>query len=113
MSQDSAPPTLHRSVVKPGESLHHSVAPSARGGRRAFDYLSNSSVGLELGISVVIGLLFGYWLDQKLGTQPWMMLLFLVFGLVAGLRGVIRAVNRADRAAARDAREAEAEAARG
>ena len=56
MSQDSAPPTLHRSVVKPGESLHHSVAPSARGGRRAFDYLSNSSVGLELGISVVIGL---------------------------------------------------------
>lgn len=107
--------------MKPGEKVdrfRHSAAPSARGGRRAYDYLSHSSVGLELGISVVIGLLFGYWLDGKLGTQPWMMLLFLAFGLVAGLRGVIRAVNRADRAAARDAREAAeessaAEAARG
>ncbi|GEM_PF-488940 len=115
MSQDSAPLPLHRSVVKPGERISanaHSAAPAARDGRRAYDYLSSSSVGLELGISVIIGVLFGYWLDRKLGTEPWMMLLFLVLGFVAGLRGVLRAVNRADRAAARDQREAE-EAARG
>ena len=92
--------------MKRGERLDHSAAPAARDGRRAFDYLSHSSVGLELGISVVIGVLFGYWLDRKLGTEPWMMLLFLGFGLVAGMRGVLRAVRRADRAAARDAEEA-------
>ncbi len=92
--------------MKRGERLNDSAAPSARNGRRAYDYLSSSSVGLELGISVIIGLLFGYWLDRKIGTEPWMMLLFLVLGFVAGLRGVIRAVKRADRAAARDAQEA-------
>ncbi len=84
----------------------HAAAPAARDGRRAFEYLSNSSVGLELGISVIIGMLFGYWLDRKIGTEPWMMILFLVLGLVAGMRGVIRAVQRSDRAAARDAEEA-------
>jgi ATP synthase protein I len=106
MSQESATPALHRSVMKPGESRTNDAAPTARAGRRAFDYLSSSSVGLELGIAVIIGLLFGYWLDRKLGTEPWMMLLFLVFGFVAGLRGVMRAVGRADRAAAREAQEA-------
>ena len=103
MSQESATKPLHRMVVKPGERTSDSAAPSAKNGRRVFDYLSSSSVGLELGISVILGVLFGYWLDLKLGTEPWMMLLFLVLGFVAGMRGVLRAVNRADRAAAREA----------
>jgi ATP synthase protein I len=106
MSQDSAAPTLHRSVMKRGERLAHSAAPAAQNGGRAYDYLSNSSVGLELGISVIIGMLFGYWLDRQIGTEPWMMLLFLVLGFVAGMRGVLRAVKRSDRRAAREAEEA-------
>jgi ATP synthase protein I len=64
--------------------------------------LSASSVGLELGISVVLTLLFGWWLDGKLGTEPWMMLLCLGLGLAAGFRGVLRAVKRADAIAARE-----------
>ncbi|MBA3454326.1 MAG: AtpZ/AtpI family protein [Deltaproteobacteria bacterium] len=95
MSQDSAEPTLHRSVVTPGRGID----PAARTAKRAYDALSASSVGLELGISVILGLLFGWWLDKQLGTAPWMMLLFLVFGLIAGFRGVMRAVGRAERAA--------------
>lgn len=93
MSQDSAEPALHRSVVSP-----RGIDPAARG-KRAYDALSASSVGLELGISVILGLLFGWWLDKQLGTAPWMMLVFLVLGLIAGFRGVIRAVGRAERAA--------------
>jgi ATP synthase protein I len=38
------------------------------------------------------------WLDRQLGTEPWMMLLFLVLGLVAGFRNVLRAVARAEKA---------------
>ena len=86
--------------MKPGESAY---APAASSGRGAVEFLSASSVGLELGISVILGVLFGYWLDRQLGTEPWMMLLFLVLGFVAGLRGVMRAVQRSDRAAAREA----------
>jgi ATP synthase protein I len=77
--------------------------PAARRTKRAYNALSASSVGLELGISVAIGLGFGYWLDQKAGTEPWLMLLFLAFGLAAGFRGVLRAIKRANRAAEEDA----------
>lgn len=104
MSQDSRAPGLHPEVVSPTRfSAKRSVDPASRRGRVAYDALSASSVGLELGISVVIGVLFGYWLDGQLGTSPWMLLLFLCFGFAAGLRGVIRSVARADRAAALEA----------
>ncbi len=100
MSQDSGAPSLHPEVV----NRRRAVDPAARTGKRAYDALSASSVGLELGLSVIIGLLIGYFLDQKLGTQPWLMLLMLGFGLVAGFRGVLRAVKRAERAAEADTR---------
>lgn len=82
-------------MIRPKRGLD----PASRTGKRAYDALSASSVGLELGISVILGLLFGWWLDKQIGTAPWMMLLFLVFGLIAGFRGVMRAVARAERAA--------------
>jgi ATP synthase protein I len=91
MSQNSDGSAVHRKGMY-GD-------PIARKTRRAHADLSASSIGLELGLSVAIGLLVGWWLDQHLGTQPWLMLLWLVFGLIAGFRGVVRAVKRADRAA--------------
>ncbi len=94
MSQDSKGPGLHRTGVFADPVAHRS--------RSAYNTLSASSIGLELGLSVAIGLLVGWWLDQHLGTQPWLMLLWLVFGLVAGFRGVVRAIKRADNAAARE-----------
>jgi ATP synthase protein I len=100
MSQDSDEQRLHPSVV----TGRRSIDPAARTTKRAYDALSSSSIGLELGISVILGLLFGWWLDKQLGTTPWMMLLFLVFGLIAGFRGVMRAVSRAEKAAEADER---------
>ncbi len=93
MSQDSTLDPVHPSNVS-----RRSVDPAARTTKRAYDALSASSVGLELGISVIVGLLFGMWLDRQIGTTPWMMLLFLAFGLIAGFRGVFRAVRRAEKA---------------
>lgn len=73
------------------------IDPAARSAKRAFSALSASSIGLELGISVLIGLLCGKWLDQRFGTSPWLLLLLLVLGLVAGFRNVLRAVKRVER----------------
>ncbi|HEX7836681.1 MAG TPA: AtpZ/AtpI family protein [Kofleriaceae bacterium] len=110
MSQNSVHAPVHRSHVdadapgepKPiGEAVSRgagSIDPAARSSRRMYDGLSASSAGLELGIAVARGALFGHWLDGKLGTEPWMLLVFLVIGLVAGFRGVLRAVARAERA---------------
>ena len=79
------------------------VAPAARKGKRAYNALSASSVGLEMGLSVAIGLIVGIYMDKWLGTSPWMMLLWLVLGLAAAFRGVFRAVKRVDKAAEEDA----------
>jgi ATP synthase protein I len=67
-----------------------------------------SSVGLEMGIAVVIGLLVGRWLDGKAGTEPWLMILFVIFGFAAGFKGILRAMREADRAAAENEREGRA-----
>lgn len=97
MSQDSGAPALHPEVVTTTRRPAHD--PAARASKRAYNALSASSVGLELGLSVIIGLLIGYFLDDRFGTGPWLMLVFLGFGLAAGFRGVLRAVARAERAA--------------
>jgi ATP synthase protein I len=94
MSQDSIGPGLHPSPV-----TARAIDPAHRRGKGAYTALSASSVGLEMGLSVALGLLVGWWLDQHFGTAPWLMLLWLALGLFAGFRGVIRAVRRADRAA--------------
>jgi ATP synthase protein I len=91
---------VHRTHV-PADARADIASPAERGGKRFYNVLSASSVGLELGLSVVIGVLVGMWLDGRLGTTPWMMLLWLGFGFAAGFRGVLRAVRRADREAAR------------
>ena len=99
LSQDSPLQPVHRSRVN-GPALRD---PASRRTRGMYNMLSASSVGLELGISVLLALVFGIWLDGKLGTEPWMMLLCLGIGFAAGFRGVLRAVKRADRAAQREA----------
>ena len=104
MSQDSGAPALHPEVMVMRGPGSKRIDQAARAGKSAFDSLSASSVGLELGLSVIIGLLIGYYLDKEAGTGPWLMFLFLGFGLVAGFRGVLRAVKRAERAAEADAR---------
>ncbi len=87
------------------KAVNATIDPAARRGKRAYNALSASSVGLELGIAVIISLLFGMWLDRHFGTEPWLMLAFLVIGVIAGFRNVLRAVARADRAAAAEERE--------
>ena len=104
MSQDSGASSLHPEVVTSRSLRRPAIDPAARNGKRAYDALSASSVGIELGLSVIIGLLIGYYLDKQLGTDPWLMLVMLGFGLVAGFRGVLRAVKRAERAAEADTR---------
>jgi ATP synthase protein I len=56
-----------------------------------------STVGLTLVVATVIGLAGGYYLDRWLGTSPWLTLVGLLFGIVAGFVNLFRTVKRAER----------------
>ena len=53
-----------------------------------------SSMGLELGLSVVVGFLIGSWIDEWLATDPWFLLIFGIAGIIAGYRSIFRLVKR-------------------
>jgi ATP synthase protein I len=49
-------------------------------------FMTYGSLGLEMGLSVAIGIAIGYFLDKRFGTSPILTLVFLMFGLIAGMR---------------------------
>lgn len=53
-----------------------------------------SSVALVLPSSIAVGLFFGYVLDKWLHTDPWMLLVFLVFGIISGFMNLFRALRK-------------------
>lgn len=50
--------------------------------------------GSELVGAVLAGFLLGQWLDKKLGTGPWLMLVGAIFGITLGLYALIRSSQR-------------------
>ena len=71
-----------------------------RGGRQLTALARLASVGIEFSISTIVGLLGGRWLDEKAGTAPWLMLVGLVIGVVAGMRSLIRAARMSGKTSA-------------
>ncbi len=67
-----------------------------RGGRRLNAAARLASVGIEFSVSTIVGLLGGQWLDKKLGTQPYLMLVGLVVGIFAGGRSLLAAARKAN-----------------
>lgn len=49
-------------------------------------FMTYGSLGLEMGLSVAIGIAIGYYLDRYFGTSPILTLVFLIFGLIAGMK---------------------------
>lgn len=55
------------------------------------------TVGLEVVLSVAVGLFGGAWLDAKFDTRPWLTIIGLVYGLAAASRAIYRALKTANR----------------
>lgn len=53
-----------------------------------------TSIGLMLPSSIAVGLFMGYFLDRWLGTEPWLLLIFTVLGVVSGLLSLLRALRK-------------------
>ena len=56
-----------------------------------------SAIGLEMGLSVAIGLAMGYYLDRYFQTKPWLTMIFLILGVVAGFRRLASLAKEIDK----------------
>ncbi|MCI0341082.1 MAG: AtpZ/AtpI family protein [Planctomycetales bacterium] len=54
-------------------------------------------IGLQLAITILLGVLGGYWLDGRLGTAPWLTVAGSVLGMGAGFTNFILAVLRREK----------------
>ena len=46
--------------------------------------LAYSSIGIQIGLTVGLGIIAGVYLDRWLGTSPWLTILGLVVGVISG-----------------------------
>jgi len=56
-----------------------------------------SSLALMLPSSIAVGLFFGYWLDKRLGTDPWMLMIFTLLGVASGLIALVRGISKVNK----------------
>ncbi len=79
-------------------------------------FFDAGTVGLQLVSCTVIGLAMGYYLDKWLDTRPWLTMVFLLLGIVAGFhsvyldsRKILRRQKAEDERQAAEAAEREAQ----
>lgn len=53
-----------------------------------------ASIGITLVASTFIGLLIGIYIDDYFNTKPWFMILFLIFGIIAGFKNVYHMIKK-------------------
>ena len=70
-----------------GEDLKNTI--------KALGFLS--TVGMSMALAICLGALIGYYLDKWLGTSPWLLLVFLGFGVVAAFRNLFIMYKKAEK----------------
>ena len=79
-------------------SVETSIASMKRETRRAIRELAYySSLGLQIALSIFIGLFLGVYLDRRMGSAPWLTLIGLGMGIVAGYRNIGLAIKKSRR----------------
>jgi F0F1-type ATP synthase assembly protein I len=53
--------------------------------------------GIEFAITILLGVFAGQWLDRRMGTAPWLVILGVVFGGTVGFYNLYRTLTTAQR----------------
>lgn len=56
-----------------------------------------AGAGITLVVATAGGAILGYFLDRWLGSSPWLTLIGLGLGIVAGFRELVRTIKAAER----------------
>jgi len=81
-----------------GKWMHMSLTKDKKEVVRSL--LSYSSLGLEMGLSVAIGIGIGYFLDAYFKTSPYMTIIFMFFGIAVAFKTIfllLRKIEREDK----------------
>lgn len=73
----------------PGSSL--ALFPAQEPRKKWIDY---SSVGLMFPASILVGFAIGFFLDKWLKTDPWLKIVFILYGIVAGFYNLFSQTRR-------------------
>lgn len=79
------------------------LGPEGRKQLKAVGFVGTA--GIELAVSIVIGFFGGRWLDDWLGTAPWLQWIGFGLGLVAGFRNLFRVARRVQQKLSEEERE--------
>lgn len=66
-------------------------APGKSGKSKWVEY---SSVGLMFPASIIVGFFIGHFLDKWLKTDPWLTLVFILYGIAAGFANLFSQTRR-------------------
>mgnify|MGYP006279246015 CR=1 FL=1 len=55
--------------------------------------LRASLLGIHLVVTTFVGLAVGYYLDKWLDTKPWLTMVFLLLGIIAGFKNMFQEVK--------------------
>jgi ATP synthase protein I len=58
--------------------------------------LNASVIGFSIVFSILIGLAIGIWLDKLFNTKPYLTIVFLIFGVIAGFKNMIYFIKKAN-----------------
>ncbi|HNQ46150.1 MAG TPA: AtpZ/AtpI family protein [Syntrophorhabdus sp.] len=59
--------------------------------------ISYSSLGLEMGLCVAIGIAIGYFLDRYFMTSPYLTIIFMIFGIVAAMKSIYQLMKKLEK----------------
>ena len=64
--------------------------------------MTYGTLGLEMGISLAVGLAIGYFIDRHLKTSPVFTIVFMLFGIAAGMKRLYSLWKKAEKEDERD-----------
>jgi len=59
--------------------------------------ISYSSLGLEMGLCVAIGIGIGYFLDRFFHTSPYLTIIFMIFGVIAAMKTIFQLMKKIEK----------------
>jgi ATP synthase protein I len=71
--------------------------PTLRGAAGTVSGAEFAGIGLQFAFTILIFAFAGVWLDKRLGTSPWLLIVFVFVGAAGGFYSMYRRVTAAQR----------------